>query len=795
MFSSYSPSPSPAPASPPPNSHLYSPGGAGASNGSSGPGSSQQGGAGNAGGASNYSAGGGPRYSLLNKLQGHHGHYQQGPNPQHLHHHFSSYPGGPPSSPAYSNGPSHPSQQQQQQQQHNSHSHHSSPHPSNSQPPNSHPQQPPPPPPSHHLSNPNSGPNGSPHPSNQPLSAHWAQQLTLANNSRRATSPHHYARAAHLAARGQTTSSAAPTPSSAIPITDPNRPGSVILAGKLVNGSAAAGGSHRKDASTDDTASGANRSASVASTRSSALANGGPPTPGLEGNPVGLARNREADKDKKQTWTTLDIGGMHLKNLSPELFRYAFLTTLYIPHNALTELPTLISKLTHLTHLDASSNKLSSVPPQLGLLTRLRELFLFDNHLTSLPPQLGTLHLLDTLGIEGNPLPDTLRSLIEKDGTTGLISYLRDSCPVQDPPPERPWLSIEPEALPQPDKRPEETFSLMCYNVLCDRYATPQLYGYTPSWALSWEYRKELILQEVLLYGSDIICLQEVDTESYENYFAELLSSHDYDGVHYPKSRARTMSGDERRGVDGCATFFKNTKFALVEQQLIEFNQIAMRRPDFKKTEDMFNRVMTKDQIAVVTLLEHRASGARLIVANTHIHWDPEFRDVKLVQVAMLMDEVSKIAADFARLPARMNLAEGYDKAPSYSNGTKIPTIVCGDFNSIPESGVYEFLSRGSVEKDHEDFMSHVYGHYTSDGLSHKFNLKSAYSHINELSFTNYTSGFTETIDYMYYTSQSMGVTGLLGEVDRSYLEQTVGFPNAHFPSDHISLLAEFKIK
>lgn len=116
------------------------------------------------------------------------------------------------------------------------------------------------------------------------------------------------------------------------------------------------------------------------------------------------------------------------------------------------------------------------------------------------------------------------------------------------------------------------------------------------------------------------------------------------------------------------------TRFALVEQQLIEFNQIAMRRPDFKKTEDMFNRVMTKDQIAVVTLLEHRASGARLIVANTHIHWDPEFRDVKLVQVAMLMDEVNKIANDFARLPSRLNLAEGYDKAPTYNNGTKIPT-------------------------------------------------------------------------------------------------------------------------
>lgn len=220
-----------------------------------------------------------------------------------------------------------------------------------------------------------------------------------------------------------------------------------------------------------------------------------------------------------------------------------------------------------------------------------------------------------------------------------------------------------------------------------------------------------------------------------------------------------------------------------------------MRRPDFKKTEDMFNRVMTKDNIAVVTLLEHRASGARLIVANAHIHWDPEFRDVKLVQVAMLMDELNKIGNDFAKLPSRLNLGEGYDKAPLYTNGTKIPTIVCGDFNSIPDSGVYEFLSRGMLEKDHADFMAHVYGTYTGEGLSHRLALRSAYSHIGELPFTNYTPGFQGVIDYLFYTTNSLSVTGLLGEVDKDYLSRVVGFPNAHWPSDHISVLAEFKIR
>jgi mRNA deadenylase 3'-5' endonuclease subunit Ccr4 len=53
-----------------------------------------------------------------------------------------------------------------------------------------------------------------------------------------------------------------------------------------------------------------------------------------------------------------------------------------------------------------------------------------------------------------------------------------------------------------------DTFKLLCYNILCEKYATPQAYGYTPSWALAWEWRKELIIEDVLMYSADIVCLQ-----------------------------------------------------------------------------------------------------------------------------------------------------------------------------------------------------------------------------------------------------------------------------------------------
>lgn len=365
----------------------------------------------------------------------------------------------------------------------------------------------------------------------------------------------------------------------------------------MTYGAAPTNGLHRKEGSgatkfIDDALEGGLRSSSVGSVRtvSSAAAKDpkdiGGNSPTSSSAELALSGGSDiANKGEKNTWTTIDMGGMNLKNISVELFRYTFLTTLYIPHNSLTTLPSSISNLVNLTLLDASSNKLSSLPVELGLLTHLRDLFLFDNHLTSLPPELGTLHLLDTLGIEGNPLPETIRSLLEKEGTSSLIAYLRDSCPVPLPPPERDWITIEPDSFPNLNstKPPDETFSLLCYNILCEKYATGQMYGYTPSWALSWDYRKELILQEVMNYSADILCLQvrffsflffpssslnlsapsraqqEVDVEQYETYFLEHLQDQDYDGIHYPKSRARTMSGDERRRVDGCAIFYKNT--------------------------------------------------------------------------------------------------------------------------------------------------------------------------------------------------------------------------------------------
>lgn len=231
--------------------------------------------------------------------------------------------------------------------------------------------------------------------------------------------------------------------------------------------------------------------------------------------------------------------------------------------------------------------------------------------------------------------------------------------------------------------------------------------------------------------------------------------------------------------------------FSLVETQVVDYSQVALKKTEIR-TDDMFNRVFSRDNIAVVATLEFKLSGARLLVCNSHIYWDHRYRDVKLVQIGMLMEELEKIVERFSLLPPKppsgddneFNKGRGPPKYDKALKGADIPIIMCVDLNSLADSAVYDFLSNGEIEAGHEDFMTHLYGSYTTRGLRHRLDLKSASSSFGEMRMTNYTPTFVAAIDYIFYSPKALKVTSVLGDVDKGYLEKVVGFPNAHFPSE-----------
>jgi len=166
-------------------------------------------------------------------------------------------------------------------------------------------------------------------------------------------------------------------------------------------------------------------------------------------------------------------------------------------------------------------------------------------------------------------------------------------------PPPRSWLPLSTPTR----SRPSLIFTVLCYNVLCDKYATRQMYGYCPTWSLDWMYRRKQILTELKHYSADIISLQEVETDQFYNFFLPELQQDGYAGIFAAKSRAKTMNESDRKFVDGCAIFYRTNKFKLIKEHLVEFNQLAMANAE--GSDDMLNRVMTKGTFLFICHLKH----------------------------------------------------------------------------------------------------------------------------------------------------------------------------------------------
>ena len=302
-----------------------------------------------------------------------------------------------------------------------------------------------------------------------------------------------------------------------------------------------------------------------------------------------------------------------------------------------------------------------------------------------------------------------------------------------------------------------------------------------------------------------------------------------YEGIFSPKSRSKTMSESDRKYVDGCAIFYQTAKyvcykmkvlfgshsylsvlfrFTLIDRNLIEFNQTAMAYGE--NSEAMLNRVMPRDNICLTALLEfkdrpytsHPNLPQHLLVVNTHIHWDPEFCDVKLVQAIMLMSELEAIVM-------RAQNECGIGVKSSIPGLPGIPIVMCGDLNSLPNSGVLEYLVKGRVPTNHPDFLNCPYDAFfdaaiqaqfpfstsSKSDLRHQFRLKSTYLD-DQLGYTNFTYEFKGIIDYVFYSGDYLQPLSVLGGVNQSWLQQcrVIGCPNPHFPSDHFPLCSEFEL-
>ncbi|KAL9262097.1 Carbon catabolite repressor protein 4 homolog 2-like protein [Drosera capensis] len=342
------------------------------------------------------------------------------------------------------------------------------------------------------------------------------------------------------------------------------------------------------------------------------------------------------------------------------------------------------------------------------------------------------------------------------------------------------------------------TFTVLSYNILADVYATSESYSYCPSWARSWNYRRQNLLREIVGYRADIVCLQEVQSDHFEEFFSPELDMHGYQAIYKRKTSEVIQT------LDGCATFFRRDRFSHVKKYEVEFNKAAQSLteavvPNAQK-KIALNRLV-KDNVALILVLEAKFGhqgidnpGKRqlLCVANTHVNVHQDLKDVKLWQVHTLLKGLEKIAAS-----------------------ADIPMLVCGDFDSAPGSSPHALLAMGKVDQMHPDLSVDPLGILRPvSKLSHQLPLVSAYSSFargvgpaleqqrrrmdsstNEPLFSNCTRDFIGTHDYIFYTVDSLTVTSLLELLDEDNLRKDTALPSPVWSSDHIALLAEFRCK
>jgi len=329
-------------------------------------------------------------------------------------------------------------------------------------------------------------------------------------------------------------------------------------------------------------------------------------------------------------------------------------------------------------------------------------------------------------------------------------------------------------------------FKVMNWNVLADLYATESVYPYCEKWALSWTWRKHLILKELKSMAADVITLQEVQKDAYDEWFRPQLQEAGYEGIFQQKKRDPIFHRGKYTA-EGCATFYKTTRFKRVDKHVIDYDKLSANEvrciiPDAQLAAAGLQR-LSKGNIALAVILEDlhiktthasQATGPRgghvLYVVNTHILCDPGAADVKLWQAHLLLLSLKQMPV------------------------SNMPLLICGDFNSTPDSAVYEYLRRGSVRLDHEDLRADPCGLLHRLQMRHTFAMATAYETCNgrEAQYTNYTEDFKGTLDYIWFSQEALSVLAVSQVDDESQLTQETALPSSTRPSDHVSLVATF---
>jgi 2',5'-phosphodiesterase len=334
-------------------------------------------------------------------------------------------------------------------------------------------------------------------------------------------------------------------------------------------------------------------------------------------------------------------------------------------------------------------------------------------------------------------------------------------------------------------------FRVVSYNILADCYleddTTCQMwFGYCPQYALGIDYRQQLLLKEIVGYHGDIVCLQECGRRLFDHYLSPMMASRGYTGV--VKYKTGVMP-------EGEAIFFNNSNFTLISQHNFGLNDSLTNdicnNELLKKVQavpEVYEKLMSRTTVAQIIVLRCVERPEDYIcVVNTHLYFRPNASFIRNLQTMIVLNMLKKTidSLDFELREKR-------------GNSYQIGVVFCGDFNSLPGSGVVQLLSDGMLASCHPDWNLPVEKpEQTTTCLqmpsySQEFGFQNCCGFPE---FTAYTEGFSGVIDYIFASKKCFEVESVIPVPSKEEVQLYTAIPSPVMPSDHIALICELKWK
>ena len=372
-------------------------------------------------------------------------------------------------------------------------------------------------------------------------------------------------------------------------------------------------------------------------------------------------------------------------------------------------------------------------------------------------------------------------------------------------------------------------FRVLTYNVLADQYASTDkaknvIFSHCPQEFLAWQYRRPLVLGEVLDYKPDVACLQEVDSSAFELLFSPALEEYGFEGKYTNKAG---------KVQEGSAVFWRKSRFDLIAHTDLEMKQLfpsdnskaaiqfspfgEILKPMLQSSPNLCHALQKVGTIAQILMLAPKGpqisneSCRPICIVNTHLFFHYAAPHIRTLHVWAMLQCAQRFMAEVMK-PFNCDVE---------------PTVLfCGDLNSDINDGIpgaIQLLRSGNIPKKYWDWKFGAKFMWGDPGRSDEeegevdkmlqsdvmtpalpqseeenvigidlespFTFESSDEMIPE--FTNYVNGYQGLLDYIWFQKEHLRV---IRTAHCPGIQELGGFlPSEVYPSDHLAVVADFE--